>query len=73
MQMEQRTPRYSPYKYPEHEKFLRRLFAIEAEKRRLSLNLEERLQTLENRLLSLINKHGQITIENEHHQNSKEA
>ncbi len=67
MQMEDRTPRYSPYKYPEREKFLRSLQGIEAERRRTKAHTEERLRSLENRLLSLMNKHEQIqTLDYEH-------
>jgi len=67
IQMEDRTPRYSPYKYPEREKFLRSLQGIEAERRRTKAHTEERLRSLENRLLSLMNKHEQIqTLDYEH-------
>ena len=67
VQMEDRTPRYSPYKYPEREKFLRSLHGIEAERRRTKAYTEERLRSLEGRLLALMNKHEQIqTLDNEH-------
>lgn len=67
MQMETRTPRYSTYKYPERERFLRSLQGIEAERRRTKAHTEERLRSLENRLLSLMNKHEQIqTLDYEH-------
>jgi len=62
MQMEQRQPRYMPYHFPEKEKLKQRLFDIEKERRNLSLKLEEKTQGLEEKLLSLINKHEQLDI-----------
>ena len=62
MQMEQRQPRYMPYHFPEKETLKQRLFDIEKERRNLSLRLEEKTQSLEDRLLNLINKHEQIDI-----------
>lgn len=67
MQMEDRTPKNSPEKYPEREKFMRSLLGIEAEQRRIKVHTEERLRLLEGRLLALMNKHEQIqTLNNEH-------
>jgi len=67
MQMEDRTPKYSPEKYPEREKFMRSLFSIEAERRRVEVYTEQRLRLLEKQLLILMNKHEQIqTLDNEH-------
>ena len=62
MQLERRIPRYAPYHFPEKEKFKKRLFEIEKERRNLVLRLEDRKQTLEEKLLSLINKHQQLDI-----------
>lgn len=62
LQMEQRQPRYVPYHFPEKEKLKQRLFEIEKERRNLSLRLEEKTQGLEEKLLSLINKHDQLDI-----------
>lgn len=59
-QMEARQPRYTPYHFPEKEKLKQRLFEIEKERRNLSLRLEEKTQSLEDKLLSLINKHQQL-------------
>ena len=58
--MEQRTPKYSPYRFPEREKFQRRLFQIEHERRRLALIEEEQLQTLQSRLLSVMQERDTI-------------
>ncbi len=60
VQMEQRTPRYSSYRFPEREKLQRRLLAIDQERRRLAVTQEEQLRALHDRLLSLLNKHGQL-------------
>lgn len=60
LQMEARQPKYAPYHFPEKEKLKQRLFDIEKERRNLSLRLEEKTQGLEDRLLSLINKHEQL-------------
>ena len=62
MQLEQRQPRYIPYHFPEKEKLKQRLFDIEKERRNLNLKLEEKTQGLEDKLLSLINKHEQLDI-----------
>lgn len=67
IQMEERTPKYSPHRYPEREKFLRSLQAVEVERRRTKAHSEDKLRSLENRLLALMNKHEQIqTLDNEH-------
>jgi DNA integrity scanning protein DisA with diadenylate cyclase activity len=62
MQMEQRMPRYSSYRFPEREKLQRRLFALGQERRKLHIQHEEKTRSLEDRLLSLINKHEQLAI-----------
>ena len=56
MQLEERIPRYAPYHFPEKEKFKQRLFEIEKERRNMSLRLEEKMQGLEDKLLSLVNR-----------------
>ena len=61
MQMEQRTPRYSPYRYPEREKLQRRLHHVGGERRKLVVAHEERVQRLHDRLLDLLNKHAQVS------------
>ena len=62
MQMEQRMPRYSPYRFPERDKLQKRLFDIEAERRRHSVFYEGQMQGLQGKLLSLMRKHGQVSI-----------
>ncbi len=60
MQMEQRTPRYSPYRYPEREKLQRRLAHIGQERRRLTISFAEKLDELHDRLLSLLRQRRQL-------------
>jgi chromosome segregation ATPase len=62
IQMEARTPRYSPKRFPERDKLQNRLFAIEAERRKHSVFYEDRLQALQKQLLSLMQKHGHLDI-----------
>ena len=66
MQMEDRTPRYSTHRFPEREKLQRRLLGIGAERRKLATHLEEKIQSLEDRLLSKINNHEQISLDHGH-------
>ncbi len=61
MQMEQRTPRYSPDRFPEREKLQRRLHQVGGERRKLVTAHEERVQRLHDRLLDLVNKHAQVS------------
>ena len=60
MQMDQRTPRYSPYRFPEREKMQRRLSRIAEERRRHIIAHAEKLDARHDRLLSLLNKHRQL-------------
>ncbi len=60
IQLEERIPRYAPYHFPEKEKFKQRLFEIEKERHKLNLRLEEKMQGLEEKLLSLINRHEKL-------------
>ncbi len=61
MQMEARTPRYSPHRFPEREKFQRRLFEIDKERRRLETQHERTVVELENRLFTLLEQHSQLS------------
>lgn len=61
-QLEQRIPRYVPHHFPEKEKLRKRLFEIEGERRKLALRLEDKNRSLEDRLLTLINRHEQLDI-----------
>ena len=56
MQMEQRTPRYSPHRFPEREKFQRSLLRIEQDRRRLADTAADRERHLHDRLLSLVER-----------------
>ena len=57
MQMEDRTPKYSPTRFPEREKFHRQLHGLEQERRRFSLTRHQQLQELYLGLWSLWEKH----------------
>jgi len=58
LQMEQRTPPYSPYRYPEREKLQRRLLEIDRERRDRRVVYEQRIAELHQRLLHLLNEHA---------------
>lgn len=62
MQMEERTPRYSPYRFPEREKLQKRLFWLESDRRKLIATHEEKMQVLHTRLLELLQQHAQLDI-----------
>jgi hypothetical protein len=62
MQLKQFEPWQPLYHPPEREKLKQRLFDIEKERRSLSLKLEEKTRSLEDKLLGLINKHEQLDI-----------
>jgi hypothetical protein len=63
LHLEARTPRYSSYRFPEREKLNRRLQRLGEEKRRLDSIHQDRVQTLETKLLSLLERHSQLDIE----------
>ena len=60
IQLEDRTPRYSPYRFPEREKLQRRLSRIAEERRRFTTTHAEKLDSFHDRLLSLLKKHRQL-------------
>lgn len=60
IQMEQRTPRYSPYRFPEREKLQRRLLDIESERRKLAAEHASGVSRLHDRLLVILNRHAQL-------------
>ena len=61
MQMEQRTPRYAPYRFPEREKLQRRLGQLSQERRRFTTAQSEKLDGLHERLLGLVGKEGVLS------------
>ena len=63
MQMEQRTPRYSPYRYPEREKLQRRRGRIKEHQRNLRIAHDAKLDALHDQLLSLMSKHRQLRLD----------
>ncbi len=62
LQMEARTPRYSPYRFPEREKLQRRRGQLSQERRRFTISQAEKLDGLHARLLSMLNKFRQVTL-----------
>lgn len=60
LQLEDRTPRYSPYQYPEREKLQRQLMGVKTEKRKEETFYEDKLQGLHKDLLRLVQKYMQI-------------
>lgn len=60
IQMEDRTPRYSPYRFPERENIQRRLTRLNEERRRLTTIFADKLDSFHDRLLSLLKKHRQL-------------
>ena len=62
MQMEQRTPRYSPNRFPEREKLQRRLGQLSQERRRFRMAQAEKLDGLHERLLGLVGKEGVLKM-----------
>lgn len=65
MQMESRTPKYSPYRFPEREKLQRRLGELERERRQLAESQEKERQRLHDRLLDAVKKHEALDDRNE--------
>lgn len=64
LQMEQRLPRYSWYRFPEREKLQGRLQELGKERRKLLSAYEEKLEVLEDRLLSFLHRHVHLRREN---------
>jgi len=62
LQLQQRIPRYTPYHFPEKEKLKKRRFDIDKERRILNQRRQDKVQSLEDRLLTLIQTHEQIDI-----------
>ncbi len=62
IQMEERTPRYSPYRFSEREKLQRRLGDIARERRRFMVSDAQELDTLHDKLLSLLTKNKQLEM-----------
>lgn len=61
MQLNDRLPRYSSRKYPEHEKLQRQLRAVETERRRFVERHSEDKRKLEDKLQSFLTKHKHLT------------
>lgn len=61
VQMEQRTPTYSAHRFPEREKFQRRLADLEKERRVARVRFAEKRHDLEARLLGLLQRRAMLT------------
>lgn len=59
---QQSIPWYTSSHFPEEQELRQRLFEIEKERRKLTTQYHDKRRTLEDRLLSLINKHEQLDI-----------
>ncbi len=62
MQREPREPVYIDERLPERDRLRDRLRAVDKERRKLAMEEESRLQTLHDRLLSVVNKHHQLQL-----------
>lgn len=62
MQMEARLPPEDDRRFAERDKFHKQLMAVEAERRKLSIFYDEKMRICQQKLLSLMQKHGQISI-----------
>ena len=62
MALDQRIPWYTPNYLPEKDVLKQRLFDIEKDRRKLNQRYQEKLHTLEDRLLNLIHRHEQLDI-----------
>ncbi len=64
MQMEQRTPRYSPYRFPERDKLQRRRGRIKEQQRNLAITHGEKMDNLHGQLLALLNRRRAVNDPN---------
>lgn len=62
MQHRQGIPWYTTAYFSDEQKLKQRLFELEKEQRNLTVRLHDKKQTLEDRLLGLINKHEQLDL-----------
>ncbi len=62
MRLRGRIPWYTQDSLSEEAKFKKQMLDIDKERRHLTLRLDDKKQTLEDRLLSLINKHEQLDL-----------
>lgn len=63
MQHKQGIPWYTQAHFPDEQAWQQRLFEIEKERRKLITQYHDKLKSLEDHLLSLINKHEQLDLE----------
>ncbi len=63
MQQRQGIPWYTQAHFPDEQTWQQRLFEIEKERRKLVIQYHDKQKSLEDHLLSLINKHEQLDLE----------
>ena len=73
IQREPREPVYIDYRLAERDRLRNRLFKIEEERRKLAVAHEDKLQTLHERLLSLMHRQSQLTPHNGHREDRSQA
>ena len=66
IQREPREPVYIDYRLAERDRLRNRLFKIEEERRKLAVAHEDKIQTLHDRLLSLMQRQSLLTSHNGH-------
>ena len=66
IQREPREPVYIDYRLAERDRLRNRLLKIEEERRKLAVAHEDKIQTLHDRLLSLMQRQSQLTPHNGH-------
>lgn len=67
LDIKHRTSQYSFSRFPEEVKHQKHLLTLRAERRQLSLQFQDKLHTLEDKLLDLLNKHDQIKLPHNGH------
>lgn len=61
VQMEDRTPKYSPLRFPEREKLQKEIISLKGERRRHNLAHQDKLQNLHRNLLTAISRFEHIS------------
>ena len=73
IQREPREPVYIDYRLAERDRLRNRLFKIEEERRKLAVAHEDKIQTLHDRLLSLMQRQSLLTPHNGHRKDRPQA
>ncbi len=73
IQREPREPVYIDYRLAERDRLRNRLFKIEEERRKLAVTHQDKMQALHDRLLSLMQRHAQLTPQDGHREDRPQA